>query len=76
MRIETPSYWAGLGVWVVRESVKKALTKKINFNDEKEFLESVVKIGKIKYNFDFSGILAKSRLLKEKREQKSLREFF
>ena len=27
IRIETPSYWAALGVWVVRESVKKALKK-------------------------------------------------
>jgi len=74
IRIETPSYWAGLGVWVVRESVKKALNKKINFNEEKEFKESLIKIGKIKYNFDVSKILAKSKLLKK--EQKSLKEFF
>jgi hypothetical protein len=29
IRLETPSYWAALGVWVVRESVRKALSKKI-----------------------------------------------
>ena len=28
LRVETPSYWAALGVWVVRESVKKALRKR------------------------------------------------
>ncbi|MDO8467611.1 MAG: hypothetical protein Q7S56_01530, partial [Nanoarchaeota archaeon] len=29
IRLETPSYWAALGVWVVRESVRKALNNKI-----------------------------------------------
>jgi len=38
-------------------------------------LESVKKIGKIKYNFDFGDILNKSKLLREKKEQKSLFEF-
>jgi len=76
IRIETPSYWAGLGVWVVRESVKKALNKKISFSDEKEFKESALKIGKIKYNFDYSQILERSKLLKEKKEQKLLKDFF
>lgn len=42
----------------------------------KELIESVKKIGKIKYNFDFSEILNRSRLLKEKKEQKNLMEFF
>jgi len=35
IRLETPSYWAALGVWVVRESVRKALTNKMYFTDEK-----------------------------------------
>lgn len=76
IRIETPSYWAGLGVWVVRESVRKALDKRIKFDDEKELKESSKKIGMIKYNFDISEILSRSKLLKEKREQKSLRDFY
>lgn len=75
LRVETPSYWAALGVWVVRESVKKALKKEMKFSEREELIESVKKIGKIKYNFDFSEILNKSRLIKEKKEQKSLREF-
>lgn len=76
MRLETPSYWAALGVWVVRESVRKALNNKMTFIDEKELIESAKKIGKIKYNFDFSQIIGQSRLLKEKREQKTLKDFF
>ncbi len=76
MRLETPSYWAALGVWVVRESVRKALANKMSFTDEKELIESAKKVGKIKYNFDFSFLFKKSKLLLEKREQKSLKEFF
>jgi len=37
--------------------------------------ESVKKIGKIKYDFDFSDILNRSKLLREKKEQKSLNDF-
>ncbi len=75
IRIETPSYWAALGVWVVRESVKKALKSKMKFTSREDLLESVKKIGKIKYDFDFSEILNRSKLLREKKEQKSLHEF-
>lgn len=75
LRVETPSYWAALGVWVVRESVKKALRRSMKFSSREELVESVKKIGKIKYNFDFSEILNKSKLLREKKEQKSLNEF-
>ena len=76
IRIETPSYWASLGVWVVRESVKKALQKKMEFNSRGELIESAKKISKIKYSFDVNDILSRSKLLKATREQKSLREFF
>lgn len=75
IRIETPSYWAALGVWVVRESVKKAMKHRMRFASREELLESVKKIGKIKYDFDFSDILDRSKLLKEKKEQKNLNEF-
>jgi DNA repair protein NreA len=75
IRVETPSYWAALGVWVVRESVKKALKREMKFSAREELLESVKKIGRIKYNFDFGDILNKSKLLREKKEQKSLFDF-
>lgn len=75
IRIETPSYWAALGVWVVRESVKKAIKHSMKFASREELLESVKKIGKIKYNFDFSDVLNRSKLLREKKEQRSLGEF-
>ncbi len=76
MRIETPSYWASLGVWVVRESVRKALVNKKIFFDREELLNGVKQIGKIKYNFDFSQILSRSKLLKQIKEEKKILEWF
>ncbi len=64
MRLETPSYWAALGVWVVRESVRKALAnKKLDFRSMEEMIESSKKIGMIKFGFDNSDFLKRSRLL-------------
>ncbi|MCK4647664.1 hypothetical protein KAT24_01910 [Candidatus Pacearchaeota archaeon] len=76
IRIETPSYWAALGVWVVRESVRKALQKNIEFDSREELIESVKQIGKIKFNFDCGGIMKRSRLLEEIKTQRNLVEWF
>ena len=76
IRIETPSYWASLGVWVVRESVKKALNKKIKFSSKKELLDGAKGISKIKYQFDAENILKMSKLLRNMNLQKNLMEYF
>ncbi len=76
IRLETPSYWAALGVWVVRESVRKALKKKMEFASKEELIDGAKKISKIKYGFDCSQILQKSRLLEMIRTQKNLVEWF
>ena len=76
IRIETPSYWAALGVWVVRESVKKALQNKMDFETKKELIESSKKIAKVKYNFEIEDILNRSKLLKDINFQKNLTEYF
>jgi hypothetical protein len=75
IRIETPSYWASLGVWVVRESVRKALQKNMKFNSQEELIASVKQIGKIKYNFDCENIFCKSKLLHNLKTQKNLGEW-
>jgi hypothetical protein len=76
IRLETPTYWAALGVWVVRESVKKALKNKMKFDSREEMLESVKKIARIKYNFDVDTIFFKSKLLKQIKTEKKLDEWF
>ncbi len=77
IRIESPSYWAALGVWVVRESVRKAMNNsKMKFESREEMIESAKKIGKIKYNFDYEQIFQRSSLLKQLKTQKNLTDFF
>ena len=73
IRIELPSYWAALGVWVVRESVKKAMeNKKFSFADMKELLESTRKIGMIKFGYDPDKIIKKSKVLENIKNQSTL----
>ncbi len=77
IRIETPSYWAALGVWVVRESVRKALSnRKIEFNSKEELIESAKKVGIIKYNFNPAQILSRSKILSQVNTQRRLAEWF
>ncbi len=76
IRIETPSYWAALGVWVVRESVKKALkNKKLDFQHMGKFMETTKKVGMIKFGYDPSGIFKKSKLLEQMKTQRNLRDW-
>jgi DNA repair protein NreA len=80
IRLETPSYWASLGVWVVRESVRKALGnskgKGMFFSSRKDLLDSVEKIAKIKYNFDPNFIFKRSKLLERIKTEKTLNQWF
>ncbi len=77
IRIELPSYWASLGVWVVRESVRKALkNRKLEFNEINEMTESAKKIGMIKFGFDPDKVLKKSRLFEQMKTQTNLGKWF
>lgn len=77
LRIETPSYWASLGVWVVRESVRKALAKpSLKISSLQEAKESLRKVGMIKFGYDSSKLLKQSKLLEQIQTQRSLRDWF
>ena len=77
IRIETPTYWAGLGVWVVRESVRKTMSNEhFEFDNLNDFIMMSKQIGKRKFNFDYSPIMEKSKVLKMISTQRRLGEFF
>ena len=76
IRLETPSYWAGLGVWVVRESVKRSMKKKMVFNSKNELIEGAKEISKIKYNFNPENIIKNSKMMNEVLAQRKLGDFF
>jgi hypothetical protein len=66
-----------LGVWVVRESVRKALEKPImKFSSKEELLSSSKKIGKIKYGFELEKYFFQKQILDYVSTQKRLNNFF
>ena len=77
IRIELPTYWAALGVWVCREATKKVFeNKKLSFADMKELLESTRKIGMIKFGYDPSKLFKKSKVLENIKTQTNLGKWF
>jgi DNA repair protein NreA len=77
IRLETPSYWASLGVWVVRESVKKSIANGVlKFGSKEELISSAKQISKIKYGFDNSDIFARSKLMENLNKQTNLTSWF
>ncbi len=75
IRIETPSYWAALGVWVVRESVKKAMQNRMVFATKQELLAGTRQIGKIKFNFNPESIIKNSKMMNVVLSQKKIGDF-
>jgi hypothetical protein len=76
IRLETPSYWASLGVWVVRESVRKALLESTKFESQNELLENTKEISMKKYGFNPGVIFKRSNLLRIYGTQKNLSGWF
>ena len=76
IRIETPGYWASLGVWVVRESVRKSLEKRMSFASKEDLLNGARKIGNIKFNFDCSDILKRSKIMNDVLAQMKISRWF
>ena len=73
IRLEKPTYWASLGVWVVRESVHKAFeNRSMKFKDKEELLLSTKKISEIKHQFNPEEIFKRSILLNNIQAQKRL----
>lgn len=76
IRIITEEYTAPLGVWVVREAVKKALaTEPINFADRDLMLSYAKLFLKKKFNYDITELLRKSLLVKSLWGQKKLTSY-
>ena len=75
IRIETPSYWAALGVWVVRESVKKAMQNRMAFGTKQELIAGTRQIGKIKFNFNPESIVKNSKMMNVVLSQKKIGDF-
>ncbi len=76
-RLITKDYWAPLGVWVVRETVKKALENKpVRFSECELGILFIQKYSKKHFSTDIKKVFENSRILKENKEQKRLTDRF
>jgi len=76
LRFITDEYWAPLGVWVVREAVRKTLASKgIEFGSKELMLEYARKLMKKRFKFDVDALTRNSLLLKKMKEQRKLSQF-
>ncbi len=77
LRIITDEYWAPLGVWVVREAVRKSLSSKpFVFSSLDEMLSFAKALLLEKFGFNPEILFSASKLLRIRREQKSLKDYF
>ena len=73
-RFVTDDYWAPLGVWVVREAVKKAMNSKpVEFSSKEDMIKYANQLVWNSFNFHLDSLTGISNLLND--EQKKLLDF-
>ena len=76
LRFITGEYAVPLGVWVVREAVRKTMnTKPLEFASKELMLKYVKHLVYKKFNYNVENLLKQSILLKELKVQKKLTQF-
>jgi DNA repair protein NreA len=76
IRLETPEYWASLGVWVVRSAARNTMNSNpIIFEDKEKMLEFVRLSVKKRFHYDLSSIYAKSVMINQILKQKNISDF-
>jgi len=77
LRFVLSEYDVPLGVWVCRNSVRKALSSSpIHFETKEEMLKYAKNFIEEKLKFNIKSILNQSKILKENREQLKLNRYF
>ena len=77
LRFVTDDYWVPLGVWVVRQTVRKTLSHKpLEFGSKELMLKYVRLLVKKNFGYDVENILKKSIFLKQMKSQVKLSSFF
>lgn len=76
LRFITGDYTLPLGVWVTREAARNAMgSGAIEFSSKELMLEYAKKLAKKKFGFELDGILNRSILLKNMKQQSKLIKF-
>jgi len=76
LRLVTNDYWAPLGVWVVREAVKKAMNNNpLEFNTKEELIEYTINFAKKQFDYDLSPMIQNSEVLRQIKTQKKIVDY-
>lgn len=76
IRFITEEYSCPLGVWVVREAVRKTLeSKRYDFETKEQMLDYAKLIAKQKFNFDLNKLLKESKIYDKTKKQMRLKNF-
>jgi len=76
LRFETPDYWASLGVFVVREAMRKTMrTQPMIFDSKEAMLKKARDIALSSVKFDINGLLKRSKVLATIKTQTKLLQF-
>ena len=76
LRFISSEYNIPLGVWVCREASRKSLSEKpLSFASQELMFKYAKELMRRKFSFDIDLLLDKSKLLKEKKEQRKLSEW-
>ncbi len=77
LRFITDDYEVPLGVWVTRESTRKAVNSEgFEFDSREKMLDFVKAFVISKFNYNIENLLSKSKFLEAYKNQKRLRDFF
>ena len=77
MRFVTDEYWAPLGVWVVREAVRKSMqANPIEFGSKELMLTYARQLVRKKFGYELQNIFGVSKLLRDTNVQKKLWSYF
>jgi len=67
LRFITDEYWAPLGVWVVREAARNAMSENpLPFDDKETMMKFVSALIKKRWKYDVDSLYKQSQLLKER----------
>ncbi len=76
-RFITDEYWAPLGVWVIREATRRALsTKPFIFSDQDRLITFAQNFTLKKFGIEIAKLTSSSRLLAERKQQTRLSSYF
>lgn len=76
LRLVTDDYWAPLGVWVVREAVKKAMeSRPLEFGSKEEMIQYAINFAKKQFNYDLNPMMKGSELLRRIKTQRKISEY-